>query len=105
MSAYVVDCVLVIIFMLMLTGLWWSLAPAAINPDRNYDYDVYWEDPCVPAMRKAMEEMTPYLPERFKQLSDGYWYFMLQLTEEGRQDFEFAAQTWRDTVLQCWRTP
>lgn len=77
---------------------------ASVPPDRNYDYDIYWEDPCVPAMRKAMQEMVPYLPTRFKQMEDGFYYFVLQLDENGRKDLEFAAQTWKDTELMCWRT-
>lgn len=75
--------------------------PANLPPPKH-DYDIYWEDPCVDAMRSAMAQMEPYLPQRLLK-KDGFWWSMLQLTDEGRQEYEYAIEAWRDAKLQCWR--
>jgi len=75
------------------------------DPNAKHDYDIYWEDPCVEAMRKAMATMEDYLPHRAtKDPDDGYWYTLQQFTDEGMKEYEDAVAMWKDTKLQCWRS-
>jgi hypothetical protein len=68
----------------------------------QFDDYVYQPDPCVEALRGAMEQMEPFLPVHFKK--DGeFWVDHLQLTDDGMNDRQLAGEIWKDAKLQCWR--
>jgi len=74
---------------------------ASLPPDDGY---IYKADPCVEALRGAMEAMEPFLPTRAYQDGDGIWRSeAMALTDDGLQQWLQAQQTWREVKLQCWR--
>lgn len=72
-----------------------------IDPTTDDGY-VYHDDPCVEALRGAMEHMQPFLPTMFDR-DDGLWITKLFLTDDGMRDFEEAHRAWEESKLQCFR--
>ena len=68
----------------------------------QFDDYVYAPDPCVEALRGAMEQMEPFVPQQYKKDGD-FWVDHMQLTEEGMNDRLLAQEIWRDAKLMCWR--
>lgn len=98
---------LIAVLVWMTRGLCVPEAPATITEQQKhpYNYEVYWEDPCVEAMRKAMAWMETFIPDTFLHNKDlGQWKVLETLTEEQYDEFQAAKQNWKETKLQCWRT-
>ena len=74
--------------------------------DNNY---VYHEDPCVEALRGAMEKMEPwFIPlEYAKQPKDKQGGELWKTTEYWTHDeiveYKQVLQLWEETKVQCWR--
>lgn len=81
---------------LLLTAMVISLPQVEMN-----DF-IYHEDPCVEALRAAMESMESFIPEHFTKTGN-FWVDQMQLTDEGMREREFAGEVWKDAKLMCWR--
>lgn len=91
-----------VILALVYAGVPWvsaSLPPSIQLQDDGY---VYQEDPCVEALRGAMERMEPFIPEHY-QREGAWWVTTEQLTEDGIQDRREAGAVWQEAKLMCWR--
>jgi len=95
----------------------WSLATVAVDashtneradpsvwiaPAENVPGYVYQNDPCVEALRGAMEAMEPFLPQRL-QGSYPLWESLEFYSPDGKAQLEEARRTWEEAKLQCWR--
>jgi len=79
----------------------WNPGETPLSSEAD-NYDIYRVDPCVEAMRKAMQEMEPFLLIN-PRWEEGYWWGRLQLTEDGMDQLQGAWQDWKETKVQCWR--
>jgi len=83
----------------------WSLMAVLLvstGPFVEMDDFVYHDDPCVEALRGAMELMEPFVPMHFKHEGQ-YWVEQMQLTQADMDERVMAGQVWIDAKLQCWR--
>ena len=80
-------------------SVWIAPGPTENVLDDGY---VFKDDPCVEALRGAMEQMQPFLPTVFDK-EDGLWGTKLLLTEDGMRDFEDAHRAWEETKVMCFR--
>lgn len=86
---------------MMLMGTAWS--PKKDEP-RPYQWEVYWEDPCVEALRAVMEKMDQYLPTAFVHNTDQHqWKVLEVMTDEEYEEFMAVKVEWMEAKLQCWR--
>ena len=66
------------------------------------DY-VYREDPCVEALRGAMERMDPYIPDNFSHNELNQWRALEVMTDEQFAEFIEVKAEWLEAKVQCRR--
>lgn len=72
------------------------------QPDEDPQY-VYRTDPCVEALRIAMEQMEPFLATDPHPQGAGLWSTEQFYNEAGLADWQDAKRGWAEAKLQCWR--
>lgn len=75
-----------------------SLVPMELNS--GYEFPL---DPCVEALRGAMERAEPFLPHRVVRVEENHWQVVMDYTEQDVRDLQEAVQIWQEVKLQCWR--
>ena len=96
-----------LLFLVLAVVLFWSGVPwvtASVPPSVQFqdDHYVYQEDPCVEALRGAMERMEPFIADAFIK-KDDTWFVSQAFTDEEFAERVEAGVTWKDAKLQCWR--